>query len=167
MNTKLLEMHPSEYLCPHCGEWHKLPKQVQLNKLPYQLHCIHKQNQNNFSINFGEKICSFSILVNDCTNTLPSYHTGAIKVSDIVEQVDISSPNDDELSERKVSIIVKFSTIVITKDYLNPMLCDGCRFSKHCFLLKNVHEYDGKFFEVNIAFKFTDEKECEEYYWNS
>jgi len=159
-------MHTTEYLCPHCGEWHKLPKPTTLKALPNILKCPHKKNPTQFNIRFNSKICTFSIQLHECLSDWSSFHTGAIKISDIKERIIAPGENTFYNPTKTTAIVVEFSTIIIAEEPLTRDVCTGCSDKPNCLLFKNIDEYDGKFFEVKIAFRFSDQKECRDFFYN-
>ena len=44
MNAGILKLHPTEFFCPHCGEWHQLSGDVELGSPDLTLHCKHHPN---------------------------------------------------------------------------------------------------------------------------
>lgn len=148
MNKDFLHLTPKRFLCPYCGEWHKLENHSLEScdsKSPlFRNKCAcespYSMNTADYRVFFQDCYCCYSI-EQWCELTRLGLD-GKITISSITESVD--------------NPIVTFKVPFKPYKPIGSSICRGCRFHKSCNLLKLASDDDNQDMEITLGFEFEE-----------
>jgi len=145
VNRKLLDLIPTHYLCPYCGEWHEWPSVMNLGWYDFDkrshFECYNapnKCNKGDYSIYFEDDYCYYS--------TEPQCGRGNLNLSGSIEIDSITQSSDEP--------IVTFNVPFNPANRVRHSFCSGCMTENICNLLKLTYKGYDDHMEITLGFKF-------------
>ena len=148
MNRKFLELRPTKYLCPYCGEWHNW------NEV-YALNCYNKDSTASHKCPIDDDgpykvYCDgnelYYFVKSMCQRCEQDSLNGKISINDsnIIKDYDKST--------------ITFEIPFISKERAGMSVCSCSSFKRHCLYAKLGEAGDGIHMNIPFGFKFKKEE---------
>ena len=161
MKKALLNLTPTHYLCPYCGEWHKWtsrPIAYHDETMPAQFYCdsLPSEHQRGcYKVYFGKVFDAYfeKLLKADTHLYVSSTAICSKAYQDWSERIPLS-----RIIESKTEPVVTFRVSFTPEGYVGKWLCSSCGFVNHCLYAKLGSEGYDQNMIIKLGFKFDPEE---------